>query len=82
MMKKKFNLDKWRESLDELPRNEKWNYQGKSPQQYENSARATGFAILGMIILMVAMTLFGCTTVKSTLTPSELEKVTDCCKDK
>ena len=48
------------------------NNQGKSPEKYENSAKATWYAIVGMIVLLVAMTLFGgCSTTK---------KVDECCK--
>ena len=48
------------------------NNQGKSPEKYENSAKAAWYAIVGMIVLLVAMTLFGgCSTTK---------KVDECCK--
>lgn len=35
------------------------NNQGKRPDQYENSAKAAWYTIIGMIVLLVAMTLFG-----------------------
>ena len=38
---------------------ENMNNQGKTPQQYEDSMRFFSRAILGIIILMVLMTLFG-----------------------
>ena len=48
------------------------NNQGKSPEKYENSAKAAWYAIVGMIVLLVATTLFGgCSTTK---------KVDECCK--
>ena len=48
------------------------NNQDKSPEKYENSAKAAWYAIVGMIVLLVAMTLFGgCSTTK---------KVDECCK--
>ncbi len=48
------------------------NNQGKRPDQYENSAKAAWYAIIGMIVLLVAMTLLGgCSTTK---------KVDECCK--
>jgi len=48
------------------------NNQGKRPDQYENSAKFAWYAIVGMIVLLVAMTLFGgCSTTK---------KVDECCK--
>ena len=49
-------------------------FQGKSKQNYENSAKAAWYAIIGMIVLLVAMTLFsGCSTTK---------KVDECCSKK
>ena len=46
---------------------ENMNNQGKTPQQYEDSMRFFSRAILGIIILMIVMTLFGgCTTTKDT----------------
>lgn len=46
--------------------------QGKSKEKYESSAKAAWYAIVGMIVLLVAMTLFGgCSTTK---------KVDECCK--
>jgi len=48
------------------------NNQGKRPDQYENSAKFAWYAIVGMIVLLVAVTLFsGCSTTK---------KVDECCK--
>ena len=50
------------------------NNQGKRPDQYENSAKAAWYAIVGMIVLLVAMTLLGgCSTTK---------KVDSCCSSK
>tara|TARA_Y100000389_G_scaffold195674_1_gene227448 strand:+ start:586 stop:819 length:234 start_codon:yes stop_codon:yes gene_type:complete len=66
-------------------RTKEWDaneWQGRSPSQYSSSARGSAIALLGMIVIVIMLVLFGCGTVKSTLTPSELEKVTDCCKDK
>jgi hypothetical protein len=43
------------------------NYQGKRPEQYENSAKFAGYSIIGMIILLISITLLGgCSTVKDT----------------
>jgi hypothetical protein len=51
---------------------ENLNNQGKRKDQYENSAKFAWYAIVGMIVLLVAMTLFGgCSTTK---------KVDECCK--
>jgi len=48
--------------------------QGKSKEKYESSAKAAWYAIVGMIVLLVAMTLFsGCSTTK---------KVDECCSKK
>ena len=48
------------------------NNQGKNSEKYENSAKAAWYAIVGMIVLLIAMTLFGgCSTTK---------KVDECCK--
>ena len=53
---------------------ENMNNQGKTPQQYEDSMRFFSRAILGIIVLMIVMTLFGgCTTTKDTPKKS-------CCK--
>ena len=50
------------------------DFQGKSKKSYENSARAVGYSIIGMIILLIGMTLFSnCTTTK---------KVDECCSKK
>ena len=38
---------------------ENLNNQGKRPDQYENSARFTGYSIIGMIILLIIITLLG-----------------------
>ena len=51
---------------------ENLNNQGKRKDQYENSAKFAWYAIVGMIVLLAAMTLFGgCSTTK---------KVDECCK--
>tara|TARA_R110002020_G_scaffold121509_1_gene276081 strand:+ start:26 stop:211 length:186 start_codon:yes stop_codon:yes gene_type:complete len=48
------------------------NFQGKSKKQYEDSARFAGYSIIGMIVLMIGMVLFGsCATTK----------VDKCCKN-
>jgi len=48
------------------------NNQGKRKDQYESSAKFAWYAVVGMIVLLVAMTLFGgCSTTK---------KVDECCK--
>lgn len=53
---------------------ENMNNQGKTDKQYNDSARAVGYSILGMIILIVIATLFSsCATTK---------KTDDCCKNK
>ena len=40
-------------------------FQGKSKSSYENSMRAIGYTIIGMIILLIGMTLFSsCATTK------------------
>ena len=44
---------------------ENMNNQGKTDKQYEDSTRAVGYSIIGMIILMIFATLStGCTTTK------------------
>jgi len=49
---------------------ENMNNQGKTDKQYEDSTRAVGYSIMGMIILMIFATLStGCTTTK------------ECCKN-
>ena len=35
------------------------NFQGKRPDQYENSAKFASYGILGMIILLIIVTLLG-----------------------
>jgi hypothetical protein len=41
------------------------NFQGKRKDQYENSAKALGYSIIAMIILIIITTLFGsCATTK------------------
>ena len=46
---------------------ENMNNQGKRPDQYENSTKFAGYSILGMIILLILMTLFGgCATTQET----------------
>tara|TARA_Y100000592_G_C5404530_1_gene284917 strand:+ start:253 stop:426 length:174 start_codon:yes stop_codon:yes gene_type:complete len=43
------------------------NNQGKRPDQYENSAKFAGYAIAGMVILLILMTIFGgCATTHKT----------------
>ncbi len=43
------------------------NNQGKTDKQYENSARFAGYSIIGMIILIIFLTLFGgCATTHDT----------------
>ena len=50
------------------------NNQGRSPEKYENSAKAAWYAIVSMIVLLIALTLFGgCSTTK---------KVDECCSQK
>ena len=52
---------------------ENMNNQGKTPKQYEDSARFAGYSIVGIIILLIFATLFGgCATTQET--PKE------CCK--
>ena len=52
---------------------ENMNNQGKTPKQYEDSARFAGNSIVGIIILLIFATLFGgCATTQKT--PKE------CCK--
>jgi len=44
---------------------ENMNNQGKTPKQYEDSARFAGYSIIGMIILLIIITLLGgCVTTK------------------
>jgi len=53
---------------------ENLNNQGKSKQNYENSAKVAWYVIIGMISLLVLMTLFGgCLTTK---------KADSCCSSK
>jgi len=53
---------------------ENLNNQGRSPEKYKNSAKAAWYAIVGMIVLLISMTLFGgCSTTK---------KVDECCSKK
>ena len=43
------------------------NFQGKRPDQYENSTKFAGYSIIGMIILLIIITLLGgCVTTKDT----------------
>ena len=54
---------------------ENMNNQGKSPEQYKNSAKFAGYSIVGMIILLVIITLLGgCATTHDTSK--------ECCKSK
>ena len=51
------------------------NFQGKRPDQYENSTKFAGYSIMGMIILLIIITLLGgCSTIKET------SKKESCCK--
>ena len=51
------------------------NFQGKRPDQYENSTKFAGYSIIGMIILLIIITLLGgCSTTKET------SKKESCCK--
>ena len=54
---------------------ENLNNQGKRKQQYNDSARFMGYGIIGMVILIVLMTLFG-----GCATTHETSK--ECCKSK
>ena len=46
---------------------ENMNNQGKTPKQYEDSARFAGYSIVGIIILLIFATLFGgCATTQET----------------
>ena len=54
---------------------ENMNNQGKSPEQYKNSAKFAGYSIVGMIILLVIITLLG-----GCATTHETSK--ECCKAK
>ena len=46
--------------------------QGKTPQQYEDSAKFAWYGVVGMIVLLILFTLLSsCTTTK---------KVDECCK--
>ena len=52
----------------------KMEFQGKSKQNYENSAKAAWYSMIGLLILLVGMTLFSnCSTTK---------KVDECCSKK
>jgi len=43
------------------------DFQGKRPNQYENSTKLAGYSIMGMIILLIIMTLLGgCATTQPT----------------
>jgi len=51
------------------------NNQGRTDKQYENSARFAGYSIMGIIILIIFLTLFGgCATTHDTSK--------ECCKSK
>ena len=53
---------------------ENLNNQGKSPDQYSNSAKFAWYGVIGMITLLVVLTLLGgCSTTK---------KVDSCCSSK
>ena len=54
---------------------ENLNNQGKTPQQYTDSARFTGYGIIGMVILILVLTLLG-----GCATTHEISK--ECCKSK
>ena len=46
--------------------------QGKTPQQYEDSARFAWYGVVGMVVLLILFTLLSsCTTTK---------KIDECCK--
>ena len=49
------------------------NFQGKTPDQYENSARLAGYSIICMIILLIGATLLGGCAIKK-------KTQDDCCK--
>ena len=49
------------------------NFQGKRPDQYENSARLAGYSIICMIILLIGATLLGGCAIKK-------KTQDDCCK--
>ena len=52
------------------------NFQGKRPDQYENSTKFAGYSILAMIILLIIITLLGgCGTTKPTKKCCDKEKV-------
>ena len=51
--------------------------QGKREDQIERSARAAGWAMIGIILLVIGMTLFGCGTQKEAPVKKE-----DCCQSK
>ena len=43
------------------------NFQGKRPDQYSNSAKFAWYGVVGMIVLLVALTLLGgCATTHDT----------------
>ena len=51
------------------------NFQGKTPQQYSNSAKIAWYGVVGMIVLLILVTLFsGCTTTKKTDKCCQTEK--------
>ena len=51
------------------------NFQGKTPQQYSNSAKIAWCGVVGMIVLLILVTLIGgCATTHDTSK--------ECCKSK
>ncbi len=54
---------------------ENMNNQGKTPKQYNDSAKFAGYSIIGMVILILFLTLLGgCATTQDTHK--------ECCKSK
>jgi len=51
------------------------NNQGKTDKQYKDSAKSVGYSIIGMVVLIIFLTLFGgCATTHDTSK--------ECCKSK
>ena len=51
------------------------NFQGKRPDQYENSTKFAGYSIIGMIILLIIITLLGGCTGTYYITDAEYDNV-------
>ena len=51
------------------------NFQGKRPDQYENSTKFAGHSIIGMIILLIIITLLGGCTGTYYITDAEYDNV-------